>query len=60
MPLGIMDNGLNFAFALGMAIVLAAGMYALVERPGRRAIRSLADRLLGMERPPLLSPRPAE
>jgi|EndMetStandDraft_7_1072992.scaffolds.fasta_scaffold14736_4 peptidoglycan/LPS O-acetylase OafA/YrhL len=56
----VLYNGLNFAFALGMAIVLAAGMYALVERPGRRAIRSLADRLLGMERPPLLSPRPAE
>jgi peptidoglycan/LPS O-acetylase OafA/YrhL len=56
----VLYQTLNFAFALGMAIVIAAGMYALVERPGRRAIRSFVDQLLGVERPARLSPRPAE
>jgi hypothetical protein len=35
---------------LGLAVFVATGIYRLVEVPGRRAIRSAADRLLGIQR----------
>ena len=41
---------LNFVVVLAFAIMLAAGVYMLVEVPGRRAIRAAADRLLGLPR----------
>jgi peptidoglycan/LPS O-acetylase OafA/YrhL len=42
---------MNFAFSLAVAIMLATGIYRLVEEPGRRMIRRAADRLLGVQRP---------
>jgi peptidoglycan/LPS O-acetylase OafA/YrhL len=52
----------NFAFALAMAILMAIGAYRFVEVPGRRAVRSAADRLLGIQRvaPIAHQGRPAE
>ncbi|MEA2814399.1 MAG: hypothetical protein QOI93_2096 [Rhodospirillaceae bacterium] len=41
---------LNFLFTLALAIVLATGLYRLVEVPGRRVIRAVADRMLGLPR----------
>jgi peptidoglycan/LPS O-acetylase OafA/YrhL len=41
---------LNFLVAFVFAIMLATGVYTLVEVPGRRAIRAAADRLLGIQR----------
>jgi peptidoglycan/LPS O-acetylase OafA/YrhL len=41
---------LNFLFTLALAIVLATGLYRLVEVPGRRIIRAAGDRLLGIRR----------
>jgi peptidoglycan/LPS O-acetylase OafA/YrhL len=38
----------NFMVSLALAIMLAAGVYRLVEVPGRRAIRAAADRWLGV------------
>lgn len=40
----------NYLVALALAIMLATGVYRLVEVPGRRAIRAAADRLLGIRR----------
>jgi peptidoglycan/LPS O-acetylase OafA/YrhL len=39
----------NFAICLTMAIMLASGIYFLVEVPGRRLIRRSADRLLRVQ-----------
>lgn len=39
----------NFTTALAMAIILSTGMYMLVEAPGRRFFRAMADRLLGIQ-----------
>lgn len=50
----------NFAQALGMAVILAAGMYWMVELPGRRAMRAAADRLLGIARRAPSLPQAAE
>jgi peptidoglycan/LPS O-acetylase OafA/YrhL len=47
----ILYSAVNFSFALALAIMLATGIYRLVEEPGRRAIRSAADRLLKIQRP---------
>jgi peptidoglycan/LPS O-acetylase OafA/YrhL len=41
----------NAMVALALTIMLASGVYKFVEVPGRRAIRSLADRLLGLRQP---------
>jgi peptidoglycan/LPS O-acetylase OafA/YrhL len=38
----------NYLVSLGLALALAAGIYQLVEVPGRRWIRRFADRLLGL------------
>jgi len=48
----------TFAAALAFAIILATGMYHLVEEPGRKAIRRAADSLLGLgrDRAPAKSP----
>jgi peptidoglycan/LPS O-acetylase OafA/YrhL len=40
----------NYLIGLALAIMLATGVYRLVEVPGRRAIRAAADRLLGIRR----------
>lgn len=40
----------NYLVGLALAIMLATGVYRLVEVPGRRAIRAAADRLLGIQR----------
>jgi peptidoglycan/LPS O-acetylase OafA/YrhL len=40
----------NFTIAIGMAIALATGIYHLLEVPGRRLIRFVADLLLGIDR----------
>jgi peptidoglycan/LPS O-acetylase OafA/YrhL len=41
----------NILISLALAVFVAAGIYRLVEVPGRRVIRSLADRLLGIQQP---------
>jgi len=41
---------LNFLFTLALAIVLATGLCRLMEVPGRRIIRTAADRMLGLPR----------
>ena len=41
---------LSYLVGLALAIMLATGVYRLVEVPGRRAIRAAADRLLGIRR----------
>jgi peptidoglycan/LPS O-acetylase OafA/YrhL len=41
----------NFIVSLALAIMLATGVYRLVEVPGRRAIRAAADRWLGVSQP---------
>jgi peptidoglycan/LPS O-acetylase OafA/YrhL len=46
----ILYSAVNFAFSMALAIMLAAGIYQLVEVPGRRIIRQAADRLLGVRR----------
>jgi len=53
-------HAVNFAGALALAIILATGVYQLVEVPGRRAIRAGADRLLGIQRRPTTQGFPAE
>ncbi len=45
----------NIVASLAVAVFLATGIYRLVEVPGRRAIRSMADRLLGVERRPAVA-----
>ncbi len=52
----------NFVLSLALAIIIATGTYRLVEVPGRRIIRSAADKLLGVRRAPMLGERgaPAE
>jgi peptidoglycan/LPS O-acetylase OafA/YrhL len=39
----------NFAVSLALAIMLATGIYMMVEVPGRRSVRAAADRLLGLQ-----------
>lgn len=39
-------GALHFVVAIGLAVAVATGIYRLVEVPGRRVIRSVADRLL--------------
>jgi peptidoglycan/LPS O-acetylase OafA/YrhL len=39
---------LNFAVTFALTIMLATGLYQLVEVPGRRLIRAAADQLLGI------------
>lgn len=39
--------GVNFVVATTLAIMLATGIYRLLEVPGRRVLRAFADRLLG-------------
>jgi peptidoglycan/LPS O-acetylase OafA/YrhL len=41
-------HAISFAFAILVAIILATGVYHLVEVPGRRVIRAAADRMLGV------------
>jgi peptidoglycan/LPS O-acetylase OafA/YrhL len=53
-------QSMNFAFAIFVAIIIASGMYRLVELPGRRVLRAFADRLLGLRRPALTAGQPAE
>jgi peptidoglycan/LPS O-acetylase OafA/YrhL len=45
----------NFGASLALAIIFSTGVYTLVEVPGRRWIRAMADQLLGLRRAP--SPR---
>jgi peptidoglycan/LPS O-acetylase OafA/YrhL len=40
----------NFLFSVAMAIMLATGIFRLVEEPGRRIVRRAADKLLGVQR----------
>lgn len=46
-------HAVNFVASFALAIVIATGVYRLVEVPGRRVIRAMADRLLGIRREPL-------
>jgi peptidoglycan/LPS O-acetylase OafA/YrhL len=46
-------HAINFVASFALAIVIATGVYRLVEVPGRRIIRAMADRLLGIRRAPL-------
>jgi peptidoglycan/LPS O-acetylase OafA/YrhL len=46
---------INFAASLALAIIFSTGVYTLVEVPGRKWIRAMADQLLGLRRAP--SPR---
>ncbi len=41
---------ISFVIAIAMAIMLATGIYQLVEVPGRRLIRAAADRVLNVSR----------
>lgn len=41
-------HAVNIAMSLGLAIIFATGAYQLIEVPGRRFIRNMADRVLGM------------
>ena len=41
-------HAFTFLVALGLAIIIATGVYRLVEVPGRRYVRAVADRLLGI------------
>ena len=53
----------HFLTALALAFMLAIGIYQLVEVPGRRVIRTAADRLLGIAAPAPVArqqPEPAE
>jgi peptidoglycan/LPS O-acetylase OafA/YrhL len=53
----------HFLTALTLAVMLATGIYRLVEVPGRRVIRAAADRLLGIASPARVArqqPEPAE
>jgi peptidoglycan/LPS O-acetylase OafA/YrhL len=53
----------HFLMAFALAVMLATGIYRLVEVPGRRVIRAAADRLLGIGRPARLirgQSKPAE
>lgn len=53
----------HFLTALALAVMLATGIYRLVEVPGRRVIRAAADRLLGIASPARVArqqPEPAE
>jgi peptidoglycan/LPS O-acetylase OafA/YrhL len=48
-------HAINFVASLALAVIFSTGVYALVEVPGRRWIRAMADQLLGLRRAP--SPR---
>jgi peptidoglycan/LPS O-acetylase OafA/YrhL len=48
-------HAVNFVASLALAIIFSTGVYTLVEVPGRRWIRAMADQLLGLRRAP--SPR---
>jgi len=50
----------HFVVSFVLAVLLATGVYRLVEVPGRRAIRGTADRLLGMRRAPRIVREQAE
>jgi peptidoglycan/LPS O-acetylase OafA/YrhL len=52
----ILYSAVNFSFSLALAIMLATGIYKLVEEPGRQAIRSAADKLLRIQRPTPIMP----
>ena len=41
-------HGVNFLAALALTLFFAAGVYVMVEVPGRRGIRAAADRILGI------------
>jgi peptidoglycan/LPS O-acetylase OafA/YrhL len=45
----LLDQAINSALTLALAIMLSAGIYRLVEVPGRRWIRAAADRILGLQ-----------
>jgi peptidoglycan/LPS O-acetylase OafA/YrhL len=47
-------HAVNFAASLALTIVIAAGVYGLVEVPGRRFIRGAADRILGLDAAPII------
>jgi peptidoglycan/LPS O-acetylase OafA/YrhL len=55
-------HAINFLTSFALAIVIATGVYRLVEVPGRRIIRAMADRLLGLRRAslPMAQGSPAE
>ena len=44
-------HAVNSAICFALTIMLASGIHRFVEVPGRRAICSLADRLLGVQQP---------
>jgi peptidoglycan/LPS O-acetylase OafA/YrhL len=52
-PTAAFFHAVNFAAAFALAMLLATGVYRLVEVPGRHVIRAMADRLLGIRREPL-------
>jgi peptidoglycan/LPS O-acetylase OafA/YrhL len=54
-PTAAAFHAINFAASLALAIIFSTGVYSLVEVPGRRWIRAMADQLLGLRRAP--SPR---
>jgi hypothetical protein len=43
-------HAVNSAISFALTIMLASGIYKFVEVPGRHAIRTAADRLLGIQR----------
>ena len=47
-------HAVNFVASLMLAIVIATGVYRLIEVPGRRFIRGTADRLLGLATVPAI------
>jgi peptidoglycan/LPS O-acetylase OafA/YrhL len=59
-PTAAFFHAVNFAASFALAIALATGIYRLVEVPGRRFIRGIADRLLGIKRISSVVGSPAE
>ena len=47
-PTAAFFHAVNFAAAFALAIILATGVYRLVEVPGRRFLSVTADRMLGI------------
>jgi peptidoglycan/LPS O-acetylase OafA/YrhL len=59
-PTAALFHASHFAASFALAILLATGVYRLVEVPGRRFLRAMADKLLGIERRPVMQGAPAE
>jgi peptidoglycan/LPS O-acetylase OafA/YrhL len=47
-------HAVNFLASLILAIVITTGVYRLIDVPGRRFIRGMADRLLGLAAVPAI------